>query len=164
MMKWYFVTIIVLTYCEKKLFQCKENKISKTLQILGLTASTLQTFFSIFFLKLETFFSQYIRTIMVTKYHFIKQLLRCFFFNKFQSGKTIACVCSTDGCNQEIELDVENQTHTQTKNQTQNQIRATIRPKIRPIIKPRIQTQIQTQIQIKNNAESNGGVFLLFLY
>ena len=40
----------------KKLFQCKENKISKTLQILGLTASNLQTFFSIFFLTLEQFF------------------------------------------------------------------------------------------------------------
>jgi len=25
-----------------------------------------------------------------------------------KSGKLVACVCSTDGCNQEIELDVEN--------------------------------------------------------
>ena len=40
----------------KKIVQVGRKKISKTLQILGLKASNLQTFFSIFFLTLEQFF------------------------------------------------------------------------------------------------------------
>ena len=49
----------------------KKKGVSKTLQILGLTASNLQTFFSIHFFSSHqnNFFSQYVRTIMVTKYH-----------------------------------------------------------------------------------------------
>ena len=40
---WYFVTIIVLTYCEKKLFQCEEKKVNreKSLQIRGRKAKNL---------------------------------------------------------------------------------------------------------------------------
>ena len=40
---WYFVTIIVLTYCEKKLFQCEEKKVNreKNLQIRGRKAKNL---------------------------------------------------------------------------------------------------------------------------
>ena len=39
--KWYFVTIIVLTYCEKKLFQCEEKNWEKSLQIRGRKAENL---------------------------------------------------------------------------------------------------------------------------
>ena len=40
---WYFVTIIVLTYCEKKLFQCEEKKLNREifLQIRGRKAENL---------------------------------------------------------------------------------------------------------------------------
>ena len=39
--KWYFVTIIVLTYCEKKLFWCEEKNLEKSLQIRGRKAKNL---------------------------------------------------------------------------------------------------------------------------
>ena len=67
--KWYFVTIIVLTNCSSVRNKNLENITNS--QPYGLEFAN---FFLNFFPDTKTFFfSQYIRTIMVTKYHFFSK-------------------------------------------------------------------------------------------
>ena len=93
--KWYFVTILVLTYCEKNLLQCnfeffqgteaKKSESQKHYKFLAFGLKFEKLFLDSLFLasvpwknlKLHQnkFFSQQVRTIMVTKYH-ISKILR----------------------------------------------------------------------------------------
>ena len=64
--KWYFVTIIVLTYCEQKLFYCEERNEKKVCKFEAVRARICNVFKIFVPHTIEQFFSQLVRNIMVT--------------------------------------------------------------------------------------------------